>query len=86
MWAFVLEKQIVTHVTKNVLQVTCFFGIIGTVMLEGLLGRQIMYCILSNFVENLIQLVVTEITKITVSFHCDTRNAFQDTPADQLLG
>ena len=54
MWAFILEKQIVTHVTKNVLQVTCFSGIIGTVMLEGQLGRQKMFCLLSNFVGNLI--------------------------------
>ena len=35
-----------------------------------------MHCRFGNFVGNTILLDVTEITKIAVSFHCDTRNDF----------
>ena len=53
-----------------------FFQKIGTVLLAALFLKKTMYYLFGHFVGNTILPNVTEVSKIAISFHCDTQNTF----------
>ena len=94
---FVLEKQIVTHMTKKcdtcnnafleLFPLNCIFvQNIGTVLLASLFLKQIMYCLLVILWETFFSLLRLKWPKLLFLFNVTHVTLFQHTPAKQLLG